>query len=320
MHYHESTERKRLSGQLTARGTQTGFSVRGQVLFGLPFAAVGIFIMLIGMKAIQAKPGSVHAPFWVLTICGFLFFLAGLFLWFKALQQHRANKRRKAIDRNTGAADAMRDYPWDSHGCQPARFGKAVQTGVAAIFLTLFLSVFNWWAFGANGPLPLVIIVAVFDALLVLAWGNFLLNLSRAIRFGKSRIDFTRFPYALGESVVIRWQAEGITQPHKGSFTLRCVEEWWEVSGSGKNRSRRLVQEIAWSGIWEIETQDKITTGKNYEFKFQPPIDVPSTSLSSPRVVFWELAVKLEMAGPDFVANYLVPVYASAKNLAEAKA
>ena len=320
MRYHESTERKRLSGQLTARGTQTGLSVKGSVLFGLPFAAMGGFIMLVGMKAIPAKPGSVHAPFWVLTICGFLFFLAGLFLWFKALQQHRANKRRKAISLNTDAANAMRDYPWDSHGCQPARFAKAVQTGIAAIFLTLFLSVFNWWAFGANGPLLLVIIVAVFDAFLVLAWGNFLLNLSRAIRFGKSRIDFTRFPYALGEPVVIRWQAEGISQPHKGSFTLRCVEEWWEVSGSGKNRSRRLVQESAWSGIWEIETQDKIITGKNYEFKFQPAIDLPSTSLSSPRVVFWEFAVKLEMAGPDFVANYLVPVYASAKNLSEAKA
>ncbi len=319
MRYHESTERKRLSGQLTAHGTRSGLSVKGLALFGLPFVAMGIFVMLVGMKVIPVQPGSVHAPLWILEVFGFLFFAAGMFLWSKAFQQHRAHRRRQSLVADSLSADAMRDYPWDPHGCQPARFGKAFQSGAAAIFLTLFLSVFNWWAFGANGPLPLVIIVAVFDALLVLAWGNFLLNLSRAIRFGKSRIDFTRFPYAPGEPVVIRWQAEGISQPHKGSFTLRCVEEWWEVSGSGKNRSRRLVQEIAWSGIWEIETQDKITTGKNYEFKFQPPTDVPSTSLSSPRVVFWELAVKLEMAGPDFVANYLVPVYASAKNLAEAK-
>lgn len=319
MHYHESTERTRLSGQLIPRGTQSGFSVAGISLFGLPFVAMGVFVMLIGSKVIAAQPGSVHAPYWVLTICGFLFFLAGLFLGSKAIRQYRAKRRHSAINSDTIAAEAMRDFPWNPRGFKPTRFGKALQTGASAVFLTLFLSVFNWWAFGAHGPLPLVIMVAIFDALLLLLWGNFILVLSRAIRFPASRIDFTRFPYLVGEPLTIRWQAQGISQPRAGSFTLRCVEEWWEVFGSGKNRSRRLVQEIAWSGIWELEAQDKFETGKNYEFKFQPPANAPATRLSSGKVVFWEFVVKLEMAGPDFVADYLVPVYASVENLADAR-
>jgi hypothetical protein len=36
-------------------------------------------------------------------------------------------------------------------------------------------------------------------------------------------------------------------------------------------------------------------------------------------VVFWEFVVKLDMPGPDFIADYLVPVYAPAKNLAAAR-
>lgn len=309
MQYEESNERKRLSGQLTARGTQSGLPVWGLLLFGLPFAVMGGVVMLAGLKVLPVNPKSVHAPFWILTAFGSLFVVAGLFLWSKALQQYRANRRPANITGDDNAAVAMRDYLWNPRGSQPSRFGNAFKTGISAIFFTLFLSAFNWWAFGKHGPLLLVVIVAIFDAILAFIWAQFFLILSRAIRFSSSRIEFTQFPYSPGQPIVIRWQADGISQPSQGSFTLRCVQEWWEVSGTGKNRSRRLVQESAWSGAWKVGSQDQLAAGKHYEFKFQPPADAPSTSLGSNKVFFWEFAVELEMSGPDFVESYLVPVY-----------
>ena len=79
--HEESTERKRLSGQLQPRGTQTGFSSLGMFLFGLPFFGVGVWATLAGTKLISMDESKLNAPHWVLAAFGAVFLLAGLMLW-----------------------------------------------------------------------------------------------------------------------------------------------------------------------------------------------------------------------------------------------
>ena len=113
--------------------------------------------------------------------------------------------------------------------------------------------------------------------------------------------------------MTLHWQVpQGMSRATKGTFTLRCVEEWYEVSGSGKNRSRHLVHEQVWRATGHLDQPQEILPGKLTELRFDIPSDALGTALNvsgSQRPVFWELGVDLDLAGLDFKETYLVPVY-----------
>jgi hypothetical protein len=93
--------------------------------------------------------------------------------------------------------------------------------------------------------------------------------------------------------------------PVRGSFTLRCVEEWWETSGSGNNRSTRLVKKSVWSGTWQLESDRSIAGGQApANFALSPArTPRPPTSSAAEKPIYWEFEVKLEMAGPGLCGN-----------------
>jgi hypothetical protein len=286
-------------------------STGGAFLFGLPFVGAGVWILMIGSKVIHVDPQTVHAPYWVLTVCGACFFGAGLMLWGMAIQQFRSNRRRKVITGASREDVAMADYDWDRRGCQPSRWGKVFKGVIVVVAFTVFLSIFNWWAFfSQDGPLMVKCIVGLFDLLLVAVWGQFILTLARALRFSNSRIDFAHFPYSVSEPIVIHWQAaNGISKLLKGSFKLRCAQEWWETTRTGNKSSTALAKEELWSGTWQIDPPDELLPGKTREFSFTLPAGALPSCLSASKPVYWEFEVKLEMSGPDFLETYLVPIY-----------
>ncbi|OGV75370.1 MAG: hypothetical protein A3K19_08910 [Lentisphaerae bacterium RIFOXYB12_FULL_65_16] len=304
--------RRRLSGRTTRRGVQTGFSTRGTVLFGVPFVGAGAGIILVGTRVIPVDPSSVHAPYWVLTMVGLVFGFGGLWAWGMAWKQYASRRRQQeAMRRHTGVS-AFADYAWDPHGFEAARWQTAGHAVGGAVILTLFLSVFNYWAFGAGGPWPVKALVVLFDLIAVAAWWEAGLRLGRALKFGGSRIVFDRFPYPQSEPIVIRWvPADGIDQARNGAFTLRCVEEWFESSGSGEDRSTTMVHEEIWRETWRFDRAATFRPMRDVALRFEPPDDLPPTRLSVDRPTFWELEVKLDLPGLDFVETYLVPVYAA---------
>jgi len=305
--------RRRLQGRTERRGSQTGIPTWGMFLFGIPFAAAGAAIMLVGTRVIRVDPSTVHAPYWVLTAAGAVFALGGLMVWGMAGRQWAANRRRLAATGRQRDEPALRDYDWDTRGFEAPRWKRAAGALGGAAFLTLFLSMFNYWAFGANGPWVVKAVVVLFDLILAAVWWYAFVRLGRALKFGGSRVVFGRFPYRVSEPISIQWQpATGIRQPRKGTFTLRCVEAWFERHGSGRNRSVSLVHEELWSGTWHVESARELLPGKFLTLPYEPPADAPSTRLSGERPVFWEFEVKLDLPGLDFEETYLVPVYAKA--------
>jgi hypothetical protein len=302
--------RRRLRGGTQRRGTHSGFPVWGALLFGGVFVAAGTAITLVGLRLLPVDPAGVHAPWWVLTVCGLCFAGAGLMVWGMAATQLRAGRHRRAAARGYGHAAVMRDHPWDPRGYTPPRWGPAFRGLLGAGFLTLFMSMFNWWAWVAGGPWPVKLIVSVFDLIIVFLWWSAALAFARAVRFGGSRLAFSRFPCPLDEPVSVRWiPPRGISGVEKGSVTFRCVEEYWEESGSGKNRSRSLVHDELCAETHSFDRPQPFREGRAVEFRFTPPSGAPSTQLSAARPVFWELEVKLARPGLDFHETYLVPVY-----------
>lgn len=302
-------QRQRIAGATSRRGYQSGFPTWGTIAFGAVFVASGTGLALVGEKVIPVDPSTVHAPYWVLTVIGLVFALSGLMVWGMAARQYGANRRRlDAIARRPGLA-ALADYPWDTSGFRSERWAHATHALFGSAFLTLFLSVFNYLAFFSDeGHWVLTTVTVIFDIVAVFAWWEAFTRLGRALKFGASRLAFVRFPYAPGETVALRWHpAAGIGRARDGRFTLRCVAERYDRHDEGQNPT--LVHEAVWSGTWHLDGERAFDPRRPLELAFEVPSGLPSTSLSSGAVVFWELEVALDLPGFDFVESYLVPVY-----------
>lgn len=308
-----STEPRRLSGRTEQRGSRTGFAVWGTVAFGGVFVAVGTLIALVGARVIPVDPRGVHAPWWVLTVIGVVFALCGGGVWAMGLRQYRAERHRAYARRRHPGRPELADYPWDPHGYSAPRWSRAAKALAGALLMSLFLSVFNWWAFFTDSPFMVKAVTALFDLILVLVWWEALTRVGRALRFGGSRLDFAQFPFHPGQTVVLRWHpARGIAEVRKGRFTLRCVEEWFEQRGSGKHRSVQLVHEEKWAMHQHLDHPDTLRHERRQELRFDLPPSAPTTRLDADRPVFWELEITLDLPGLDFEEVYLVPVYAEA--------
>mgnify|MGYP001189181208 CR=1 FL=1 len=307
--YEIASERKRLWGQLQLRGTEAGSSAWGFFLFGVPFIAVGLWVIWIGLNQTSSAPSQTPASHWILVVFGTVFALSGGMLWGLGWGQIKANRRRRELALRD---PARADYPWEEKGFTPPRWSRLTRSVGGLILMALFLSLFNWWAFFDDGPWPVKIITGIFDLILVFGVGQMGILISRILKFGPSRIEFARFPYRPGEPVSLYWRVpRGVTRATAGTFTLRCVTEWYETHGTGKQQRRIPVREHLWSVTGHLEQPREILPGKMETLHFDIPADAAGTSFHHPKAkaVFWELVVHLDLAGLDFRETYLVPVY-----------
>jgi hypothetical protein len=304
--------RRRLTGQLQRRGARMGLLSWAGFLFGAALVGVGTFIVLVGTKVVPVDLASVRVPYWVLTAAGASFGLGGLMIWGMAAKQFAANRQRLNAVRKYPDEPALADYRWHPDGFEDSPWAGAAKAVAFAIGFTVFLSMFNWWAFGAGGPWMLKGLVVLFDACGLVLWWQAARQIGCALKFGRSKIAFTQFPYRLPEPVVIRWlPSGGISQINKGAFTLHCVEEWMQVTTSGRKRSVELIQEEVWSGKWLLEKPRKLQVKDAVELCYELPRSARPTQLGADRPVFWELEVNLDLPGLDFKQTYLVPIYNS---------
>lgn len=302
--------RRRLSGRNERRGSRTGFSVTGAMLFGFVFVAAGTAIVLVGQRIIPVDPSGVHAPWWVLTVAGVSFAGGGIAVWGMAATQQRAERHRREAMRRFAGSAAHADHAWDPRGDGSRQWRRAGTAVLGAAFLSVFLSLFNWWAWGAGGPWVVRIVVIVFDLVLVLVWWEAVVRVGRALKFGASRVAFTRFPYRLAEPVVIRWiPPKGVGRATRGEFTLRCVEEFYEERGSGKDSNRFMVHEEICAETQSFDRAETFAPGRGVEFRFALPENARPTLLTADRPVFWEFEARLKMPGFDFEERYLIPIY-----------
>ncbi len=310
-----SFARRRLSGQLQQRGCKSGFSTVGAFLFGGVFLAAGTAIILVGTKILPVDPATVHAPYWVLTAAGVVFFFGGIMVCSLAWRQFAANQQAQIAAREFPNEPALQDYKWNPKKFAPPRWWPVITSVCGVVFLALFLSMFNWWVFLDNGPWPLKAMVSLFDLFLLFFVYQAALKIMHAAKFGGSQIQFTEFPYSIEKPVNLRWRpATGISRVNKGSFTLRCIEEFWEATGSvNDDRSGYLVHEEIWSETKFCDEALMLQPDEEIPLHFEIPTTIPATSLSADRPIFWELEVKLDLPGLDFKERYLIPVYAHAK-------
>lgn len=154
------------------------------------------------------------------------------------------------------------------------------------------------------------ILVGLFDLFLIWSVWHSLKVTIHAFKFGRTRLIYSQFPLKIGD-----WfQAEvtlpaGIERVAKAVLELRCVCEFYETTGSGRNRSKRLVHQQLWSESQELSSTDIGAWPRSLKATFAIPPDGPASRLSGHPTIFWELVVTASVPGVDFKQKYLVPVY-----------
>jgi hypothetical protein len=304
------TQRTRLDGHMPAPSTQTGGGCL--ILFGMPFIAIGFFVMAMSLGYLPLDEATVNGPKELLTVFGGVFATAGLGVaWAGAAGMARARAARKRKEEHP-LEPWFWDHPWDKRWAEHGSLWPALQGFLLFLFLSAFLSMFHWWAFfSGEGPLPLKIFILIFDLIALAVLFGAIYSMFQYFKYGKSRLHFARFPFRPGSAVEAGLEVSRKIQAAPSiSLTLRYIEEVTETTGSGKNRSSRQVlyclhevkQELS-SSQFDINSQGEIPISMRL-----PQGDFSNRLLDTPRR-YWELEIKAETPGIDYDARFLVPVY-----------
>jgi hypothetical protein len=279
--------------------------------FGLPFAGMGTFILLMGLGKIEVDPGKVHAPMWIIALFGLLFVLAGLsFIW-HGLDGVRRKAKIKIVKTTRASSPWLWDYEWQALGISDNKLKKVMHGLIMLIVVGAFLAPFHWWAFVSDeGSFMVKAMVVFFDLVFGLGGGYYFLNnLALFLKYGNSRLRFSSFPFLLGDtlSVVLVGLPSEINQLQ---LNLRFIEEQYETRGSGRNKESRVV-------CYQLYHEERILRGREVapsgklSLEWDLPNEPEMTSTLSQRPArFWELEVKADTPGVDYHSRFLLPVYA----------
>ena len=105
------------------------------ILMGTAFTAAGLMIVFIALDWIHVDPSSIHAPRWVLAVCGGIFALPGIGMLYYAFVNLAGGGGRAGAGR---AGRGARDGP----PVLLKLIGLTVTVGMAAVF--------GWVAFGSG--------------------------------------------------------------------------------------------------------------------------------------------------------------------------
>ncbi len=290
--------------------TQSATAIDGwrSVLFGIPFLAAGVWISLVALGVVR---GRKLAPDWTIGIFGAMFFFGGLFFLIHGLigAAHKAQYLRRSAQRP--GEPWLCDFHWRQEGIAFSAFNAMLGRLLAALVWTAFLTPFFWIGLTVREARVFLVFSTIFALLGLFFWYRWTQMLADLLRYGNSFLTYDSFPYFLGGTLHARLRA-----PHHVSdidaltLTLRCVQEKYPTSGSGSNRSTRVVCYELYRDVVTL-TRDRLAglAGGEIPIEFRLPAGQSTTSLASTPPVYWEIEASGKSRTVGYQAYFLVPVY-----------
>lgn len=275
------------------------------VLLGLPFAAAGVAAIALSLgHGTIAEGGKLTFPPFAAAALGLCFVVAGLSFVVYGLVGVAKRRGLAALRARYPDQPWMADYPWDRKGGRDEAPDEAGRTLWFVAYMATFLVPFHWVAFfSRERPFLFQLVTLIFDAVNAALLGRVVYLTARRIRYGPSRIALARFPIAPGTTAeLLLDDLSPAARALPIRATLRCVEERFEVRGSGKNRSRVSVS-------YQLYTDSTTVAPGEPRLRFELPENVPGTRLAAHPPRYWELELAAEAPGVDFGARFLIPVY-----------
>lgn len=197
----------------------------------------------------------------------------------------------------------MSDHPWRVEGQEPDYTPEARHYVALRIGLLLGIAALNLLLRSVPPILETLIllvdvvgVIVIFDSLNKLWYGYWT---------RKPRMRWTRFPAYTGgrlEGVLVARPSPEVIGPVLG--VLRCVRDERVQSESGETgyEPTAVYRQIAEFPV----PGDRL---KEVAIAFDVPADLPGTDLGRPDAVYWQLALRIPVVGPDDELVYLAPVY-----------
>jgi hypothetical protein len=284
-------------------------------IFGIPFAAFGIFALYEAWKNWHGKiHDPKHDPIFT-AIFGLIFFAVGFGIMLSAVSAGR--RKRKAEEKKLQQTDGGAK-PWLLR--QDWAEGKIKSSALAQPILMLIMGLAFCGIGGVSTffGLPEVWQKHNYAALLVLFFPLAGLGMLAAFfvawrsqkRFGKCFFELAQTPIPLGGIL------EGMIQTgkplkleHELNLKISCIRQ--VTTGSGKNRSTNdyilWQDEKIYSSQANLPEPESGHTGIPVHFKLA---DSQPQCFSRDNVsVFWRLEARSKMRGPDFRAVFDLPVF-----------
>jgi hypothetical protein len=205
----------------------------------------------------------------------------------------RSSQRGAGAQNRTAAAPWTADHPWKPAGQEPdySADARGSLRGQAVLLAVIVLANL---AFAAHSHLleNLAVILDLFGAVILF---DLLLRLWQSTR--RTRMRWTTFPAFTGGRL------EGVLTPRPAlepvgavRTVLRCVRD-----------QRGAEPTVIYQQISEINVvEDRL---KELPLSFAIPADLPGTDLGQDEPIYWQVALRIPIVGPDFETVFLAPVY-----------
>jgi len=274
---------------------------QGLSLFLAGVLGLGLWLLGIGLGSLAGRvtPPKAASPWTVLAWGAFFFFGA---LWLFRVNLARAESERRALRNDL---PWTWDHPWRSEWMAPDQrpWSGLILGRLAALALIALLNVVMPWE---EGCVPRGIVLGV-DVLAVLLLYDSFRKLAQWLRFRHPIVTWVSLPAFLGESLEGRISFSRPLRPSgPPQLILRCVHETAERSGGTEQRKLYRVhsqtQNLFLEGGEPVDYLD-------FAFELPEPGDFLATNLHANEPIYWQLLVKVPVAGPDLEARFLAPVY-----------
>ena len=266
------------------------------------FLSLGLWLLGVGLSGLagletlpEGKKSVVGALAW-----GSLFFFGSLWLFRIALI--RAETERRA---RSGDLPWTWDHPWRPEWMPPDQqpWSGLILSRLAVLGLVAVVNLAIDWEEGCG---PRAIVLGV-DALGLVLLYDSVRKLVQWIRFRHPIVTWVSLPAFLGESLEGRISfARPVRPSEPPQLTLRCVRE--ELVRDSGTEQRKLFRVYS-------QTQNLLLEGGepvdylDFAFDLPEPVGSLATDLHAKEPVYWQLLVKVPVAGPDLEARFLAPVY-----------
>jgi hypothetical protein len=195
------------------------------------------------------------------------------------------------------------DHPWRLEGQAPdytpeTNYYVPLRIGLLAGIVALSFLL-------RSAPPLLETIILLLDAVGVIVIFDSVNKLWYGYWNRKPRMRWTRFPALTGgrlEGVLVAQPSPEVIGPVLG--VLRCVQDERITSESGQVTYEPMV-------IYRRMAEFPVPGDRMKEvaITFDVPEDLPGTDLGRPDAIYWQLALRIPVVGPDDEMVYLAPVY-----------
>ena len=281
------------------------------ILFGTFLLLGGTPAFFIGLGIIDYQRATIHAPPWVIALSAGCIMGGGLWLIIHGVVGLRRVWNMEHGKKHLPATPWFWDYSWSARGISDNKLTHTLHSCLALIILLAFLAPFNWVAFyqeqdgffwqGIVGFLDFVIVVGVGSRMIT--------SFKQYLSFGNPRLLFNDFPYILGNPMSLTLESTP-TDILQLQLTLRCIEESYEIHGTGRDRKSVVVCYQIYHDSQTIQTENFLPGGP-LSLTWTLPDDTTFASTPCERPAkFWELEITGKGSHVDYESRFLLPIYA----------